>query len=93
MSRSASVMECTTLFVSSRLTPGALPPRPSNDIEDVDARRVKALKDSRGQSNVLEELVEIIDERLFREKETSIGDVGAMAEPSKSNSFLLAITL
>jgi len=58
-------------------------------MEDVDARRVNALIDSKGQSSVVDELVDRIDVRLFGdgENDTSRGDVGAWKNSSGSLAY------
>jgi hypothetical protein len=62
-------------------------------MEEVDARRVKALNDSSGQSSVVEELVDRMEVRLLcdGEKVTSIGDVGAGKGPSESLAYCPAM--
>lgn len=62
-------------------------------MEEVDARRVKALNDSKGQSSVVEELVDRMEVRLLcdGEKVTSIGDVGAGKGPSESLAYCPAM--
>jgi hypothetical protein len=59
-------------------------------MEDVDARRVKALNDSRGHSNVVEELVDRIEVRLLcdGENETSSGEFAPLKNcPSGSLAY------
>lgn len=92
VSRILSVSEFIRRLVSSRFALAPLP-SPSKDMEEVDARRVKALNDSSGQSSVVEELVDRMEVRLLcdGEKVTSIGDVGAGKGPSESLAYCPAM--